>query len=178
MIGGCSACQNATIISWATWRTNCSESSVSIGKFPKGIPANTSVPGWAFDNVTANANGTFDPLVALGETNRPDSTHAQGTRIHMIVGSVVGGVVGLALIALVASIFIKRSKNHRTGATNGKGSPVLQAKMKPQHQTVPYAPTPMSPPPGGIMNQQQRRYVRRPPTIPRDFSSLYLLYVK
>lgn len=186
MMGGCSACQNATIISWASWSAACT--SVFVDIFPQDIPAGTSVPGWAFDNVTAT--GTFDPQAALAETNLPESTatRVQSTQTSVsgvstsssghatssaapaakksssnagaIAGGVVGGVVGLALIALIAFLCIKRSKNRRTGATNGSGSPVLQEKMDPQYQAVPYAPTPMSPPPGGFVTQQQKLYVR------------------
>lgn len=188
MMGGCSACQNATIISWASWSAACT--SVFVDIFPQDIPAGTAVPGWAFDNVTAI--GTFDPQAALAETSLPESTatHVQSTQTSLsrsasstasgghatssatpaakksssnagaIAGGVVGGVVGLVLIALIAFLCIKRSKNRRAGATNGSGSPVLQEKMDPQYQAVPYAPTPMSPPPGGFMTQQQKLYVR------------------
>lgn len=174
MMGGCTACQNSTPISWHSWSSNCSN--VSVGYFPQDIPVDTAVPGWAFDTAWANTpNGTFDPQVALGETNLPESTatHVPTTQtrssgsstsssgeqatssaapasktsssnVGAIVGGVVGGVVGLAMIALIAFLFIKRSKNHKRGATSSSGSPVSQEKMDLRYHALPYVPTPVS----------------------------------
>lgn len=188
MVGGCSACQGVEIVSWSSWSEDCITNFT--GSFPKNIPVDTAVPGWAFDDLT---DKTFDAGVALQETSLPESTatHDPSTEtsssvsstsrgeqetftvapaankssrnVGAIAGGVVGGVIGLVLLCLlIALLLIKLLKNRRVGASNGKRSPVLQEKTKPQYQAVPYAPMPVSPPPGGIMNQLQKLYVCYP----------------
>ena len=152
--------------------------------FPTDIPSLTAVPGWAYENVTVT--GTFDPQSALADS-APESTatHVQSTQTAVgssgthsatasssavpssggkssnhagaIAGGVVGGIVGVALIALVAFLLIRRQKNKRSPSP--AGSPIMQEKMDPQYQPVPYAPTPTSPQTGGFMAQQPKLYV-------------------
>ncbi|EJD02472.1 uncharacterized protein FOMMEDRAFT_21188 [Fomitiporia mediterranea MF3/22] len=147
VMGACSTCQNATIITWSSWSSSCD--TVYVATFPMDIPSDTAVPGWAYENVTVT--GTFDVNQAL-QDNSPESTATfvqqtnSGTRTSgtatgtatspigdndgnsgekkktntgAIAGGVVGGVVGLALIALLIFFLMRRNKNKNKGYANG-----------------------------------------------------------
>lgn len=49
----CTACQNVTIQSWTFWSQYCGQ--VFVTQYPGAIPLNTSVPHWAYLNVTVRA---------------------------------------------------------------------------------------------------------------------------
>ncbi|THG92818.1 hypothetical protein EW145_g8576 [Phellinidium pouzarii] len=77
VMGACSTCQNATLVPWTSWATSCS--SVFVDLFPEDIPADTAVPGWAYENVTA-AN-IFNPSQAVTDSceqhARPHTPHSR-----------------------------------------------------------------------------------------------------
>ncbi|KAF8468656.1 hypothetical protein JB92DRAFT_3059041 [Gautieria morchelliformis] len=79
MVSACGACQEGSIATWASWKTNCSSSDISISSFPITIPAGFTVPAWAYLNVTAK--GIWDPTDALNSHNSsaPDSSAVSAT---------------------------------------------------------------------------------------------------
>ncbi|KAJ7120499.1 hypothetical protein C8R43DRAFT_83280 [Mycena crocata] len=64
LLSECGLCQNRTVVMWSVWETNCA--SVSIGSFPKPIPAGLHVPGWAYLDV--KATDMFNESLALANT--------------------------------------------------------------------------------------------------------------
>ncbi|KAL5511096.1 hypothetical protein ACEPAH_4311 [Sanghuangporus vaninii] len=136
LMGACSTCQNATIITWSAWSANCPE--VFVQSYPQDIPQDTAVPGWAYDPIPNN--GTFDVNQALAD-NSPESTatlvqstntgtrtttgtassiaqadggdhdDGGGSNTGAIAGGVVGGVVGVALLGLLGFFLYRRKRN-------------------------------------------------------------------
>ncbi|KAK7054731.1 hypothetical protein VNI00_003194 [Paramarasmius palmivorus] len=119
---------------WAQFTENCTETFVS--SFPRDIPSGTSIPSWAYLNVT-NTGGTFDATLAENQPDAPESTGispststsvpatssspASATetasvsskkKIGPIVGGVIGGVVGLCLIVIFIVWLLRRRKNN------------------------------------------------------------------
>jgi len=149
-VSACGLCQNHTIVSWSSWDTNCT--TVYPGVFPPGIPDGTAVPQWAFQDVTTS--GLFNVTLAQSTGDNPESTasHAQSTgsagatataasasltpaptssassgsktNTGAIAGGVVGGVVGLALIA-GAAIFFLRKRRSQIPLSDQSGAGVL-----------------------------------------------------
>ncbi|KII88418.1 hypothetical protein PLICRDRAFT_41576 [Plicaturopsis crispa FD-325 SS-3] len=72
LISACGACQNRTVETWSAWKTNCS--TVYITALPDGIniPSGTSVPSWAYLDVTTTDN--FSPAAAEADLSSPEST--------------------------------------------------------------------------------------------------------
>jgi len=56
----CTACQNMTIESWSFWHQHCDQ--VYVAQYPDHIPSGTTIPGWAYFNVTIS--DVFDPVAA------------------------------------------------------------------------------------------------------------------
>ncbi|KAH8116641.1 hypothetical protein DFH11DRAFT_1582038 [Phellopilus nigrolimitatus] len=122
----CAACQNASNVdSWSSWNAFCP--SVYVMEFPKDIPLETSVPAWAYLNVTAT---NFDPQAALSDhgpessaTPSQTATSSTGSSTQgsqgkesssssntgAIVGAVLGSVGGLALIGGAAFFLYRRN---------------------------------------------------------------------
>ncbi|KAM5535702.1 hypothetical protein V8D89_010689 [Ganoderma adspersum] len=73
-IAACATCQGQEdyIVPWSTYSQNCS--TVYVQKYPATIPAGTSIPAWAYLDITAN--NTFNPSAAqaVASQNAPDST--------------------------------------------------------------------------------------------------------
>jgi len=69
LMSACSACQSGTFVTWDDWTNDCTVS--VIGSF-EGIPPQTAVPSWAFDDVSVN--DTFSVLTAESEANLPESS--------------------------------------------------------------------------------------------------------
>ncbi|KLO10743.1 hypothetical protein SCHPADRAFT_906630 [Schizopora paradoxa] len=159
MMGACSACQNATIITWTAWDAACSN--VYVGVFPQDIPAGTGVPAWAYSNVTSS--NIFTPQIAVGNTaSESTATNQQTTQTAAggasptggssssssssgkksssntgaIAGGVVGGVVFLALVGLLAFFLIRRNKKNSSGVrvSDTNSSPLMMdQKGDPYH---------------------------------------------
>lgn len=146
LISACAICQNRTYIDWSSWDTNCS--TVYPKVFPDNIPTGTTVPAWAYLDVTAS--DTFNVTAAQGigdspestavptqttATALPSSTAASGSptssshtsHTGAIAGGVVGGVVGLAAVAGVIIFFALRRRRTRTPPSasfnEGRGGP-------------------------------------------------------
>ncbi|KAL5529756.1 hypothetical protein ACEPAG_5741 [Sanghuangporus baumii] len=148
LMGACSTCQNATIITWSAWSANCPE--VFAQAFPQDIPQDTAVPGWAYDPIPNN--GTFDVNQALTD-NSPESTatfiqstntgtrtatgtassvaqagggddDGGGSNTGAIAGGVVGGVVGVALLGLLGFFLYRRKRNQNAKLSSIQNSGV------------------------------------------------------
>ncbi|KAF9013967.1 hypothetical protein BDQ17DRAFT_1418909 [Cyathus striatus] len=70
LMSACGACQGRTYLSWSSWSANCPN--VSIGVFPTNLPTGILVPGWAYENVTAN--DMFDQSFARDHANATESS--------------------------------------------------------------------------------------------------------
>jgi len=160
LYGSCSSCQNGTVISWKSWTTYCIN--LVLAQYPYDIPIGTEVPRWAYINVTTLPNETYSDLVAMAIGANPEATPSRTSLLSssstsfmpssapppvrtsnspgpknqtgVIAGSVVGGVVGLILLAIAAYFFIEWLKGRRreprikeTGTLYGErgGSPTL-----------------------------------------------------
>jgi len=120
----CSLCQSGNIITYATWDANCAaEYMTPQGTWNQPIPANTSVPAWAY--VTPDKmGGYFNPAVAKPFANSTESTATPSptgsaaptgsggasspppsNKSH--VGQIVGGVIGgcALILILIGSYF-------------------------------------------------------------------------
>ncbi|KAF8514088.1 hypothetical protein BU17DRAFT_94777 [Hysterangium stoloniferum] len=120
LISACGACQGGTIITWSQWSLNCTSSDITLSQYPLTIPQNTSIPSWAYLNVTGT--NVWDPSAAFADHNSgaadstavpsatgiPTSTGKKSNPAGPIAGGVVGGVVGLALIAVGVFVLMKR----------------------------------------------------------------------
>ncbi|KAF8585180.1 hypothetical protein K439DRAFT_1632856 [Ramaria rubella] len=72
MFAGCQACQGGSNAEWDLWKVNCTSSDISLSEFPLTIPANVTVPTWAYLPITAS--GIWDLTAALDneEAGAPD----------------------------------------------------------------------------------------------------------
>ncbi|KAL5489760.1 hypothetical protein ACEPAI_4592 [Sanghuangporus weigelae] len=147
LMGACSTCQNATIITWSSWSVSCPE--VFVQAYPQDIPQDTAVPGWAYDPIPNN--GTFDVNQALADnslestatfvqstntgtrtTTGTASSIAQaggeddggGSNTGAIAGGVVGGVVGVALLGLLGFFLYRRKRNQNAKLSSIQNSGV------------------------------------------------------
>ncbi|KAJ3016881.1 hypothetical protein NUW54_g710 [Trametes sanguinea] len=73
-ISACATCQGEqlAVVPWTLYAENCT--TVYVSKYPDDIPSGTSVPAWAYIDVSKE--GTFDPNAAqaLASSDVPDST--------------------------------------------------------------------------------------------------------
>ncbi|KAI5119184.1 hypothetical protein M0805_000638 [Coniferiporia weirii] len=150
VMGACSTCQNGTIITWDSWSAACSN--VYIDTFPEDIPADSAVPGWAYENVTitglynvtealdddspeSTATHVQTTQTAVGSSSSPGSTlpasgsgsgsngsHKSSSNTGAIAGGVVGGVVGAALIGLGAFFLWRRNRANANARAAGSGA--------------------------------------------------------
>lgn len=98
-------------------------------RYPKDIPANTSVPAWAYGDVVSHNTFNVTSAEMLANQNPPDSsappsptsTGAGGessssggaSNVGPIVGGVVGGVVFLAAILAGLFFYYRRRRTDR-----------------------------------------------------------------
>ncbi|KAJ4487752.1 hypothetical protein J3R30DRAFT_842868 [Lentinula aciculospora] len=157
---------------WSQWTTNCS--SLNTG-FPLGLPGGTAVPDWAYQDISeSNAfNETLAAVVATTDHSEssssasPSSTNTTsptsssvGPLNHtsnddaVLVGGLLGGLIGLALLAVAILFFIRRRRQLRTApstayleasrskedtATRGRYAPVQPSKNeRGEVQDLPY----------------------------------------
>ncbi|KAF9075112.1 hypothetical protein BDP27DRAFT_1415490 [Rhodocollybia butyracea] len=130
LVSLCRLCQTVdglTYATWTQWTTNCS--TLQTG-FPMGIPSGTAVPAWAYQNVT-QTNAFNETLAAEVATNNhtesssapvPSSTNAPlpasdlskpKNKTAAIVGGVIAGLIGVALLALIV-FWLQRRKRARS----------------------------------------------------------------
>ncbi|KAH9483714.1 hypothetical protein JR316_0003190 [Psilocybe cubensis] len=131
LLSACSVCQDANFLKWSTYKTNCTV--VYSQVFAQPIPSGVNVPHYAYLDVeTAD---TFNPSLAQAaggpeSTSVPQSTSATSatsgptpTNIQpptensgkksnagAIAGGVVGGLVGIALLAGLVYLLLRRKK--------------------------------------------------------------------
>jgi len=164
-MAACSVCQNMTFIAWSGWSQSCT--AVYISSFPGTINSNTSIPGWAYENVTATDD--FNPAEALAD-HSPESTAAPQQQITLtsgitsptiisspaashhsntgaIAGGVVGGVVALALIGLALFFFLRRRAS-RVPSVVGSDNNTYTDKQESLLAISPYSPVPYMSSPG------------------------------
>ncbi|TFK42438.1 hypothetical protein BDQ12DRAFT_274708 [Crucibulum laeve] len=141
MLSACAACQEKNWLRWSTYKINCT--TVYTGVFAPGIPPGTSVPAYAYDDVTTSDG--FNATTALQESNLPESTalpqattsvpttspnstaasasnSKSSNHAGAIAGGVIGGVVALAVIAGIAFWFIRRHRSSRIAPSQAYGN--------------------------------------------------------
>lgn len=136
------------IFRWSTWIANCSSDLVSVASYPLAISPATAVPAWAYIDITESDQ--FIATVASAALDSPESTAggpssttsastttssstetasessapstSSNDNTGVIVGSVVGGVVGLGLIACLILFLLKRTSlgNHKKSAPSAE----------------------------------------------------------
>ncbi|KAF8487540.1 hypothetical protein JB92DRAFT_3148510 [Gautieria morchelliformis] len=165
LVAACATCQNGNIDTWTDWKTNCTASDISLSSFPLTIPLGTTVPSWAYLNISTtgiwdataaniNHNNGAPDSSATGPTatasnsfptNGHSSSGGSKTPVGAIAGGVAGGVVGLILIGGLVFFLVRRNKRSRTGVPSTQYRPGgLQTNEK---FDSPLYPQPSVPPP-------------------------------
>lgn len=125
---------------WSTWNANCS-AAIYQSVYPETIPAGTSVPAWAYLDVStsdnfnitaanqnklqghAESSASGPSATGSGAGSSPTSGPQSGSSKHSntgaIVGGVVGGIGGAAIIAAIAFFFWRRHKRNVAAAGSG-----------------------------------------------------------
>lgn len=88
---------------------------------------NYTIPTWS------------NPLPADAFTYRGDNTsHVKHTRSDtgVIAGVVIGGVIGLILIALTAAFFVRRHKRHNAGGDGQDSNALFKLKGLPEYTSA------------------------------------------
>jgi len=148
LLSACGICQGSIASTWSDWTQNCAASITAVGKYPRTIPSQIDIPGWAYWDPTAHG-GTFNATAArrFGESNSGSKTN-----VGAIIGGVIGGIAGLALIGGLIWWFIRRRKNTKRTVDGDipasqvpyeqapYGSPTPQYGGQPQ-QITPYSVT-------------------------------------
>ncbi|KDQ09234.1 hypothetical protein BOTBODRAFT_191269 [Botryobasidium botryosum FD-172 SS1] len=145
LIQACSYCQGGLISTWSQWSVNCPSNVTAVGKYPRPVPAGTTIPNWAYWDPVSHG-GSFNATAA--QLFNPNSSGGGGhkTNVGAIVGGVIGGIVGLALIAGLVW-WILRRRNAKAAAMNS-GAPATSQ--------VPYTQAPPYGSPGPQYGQQQQ----------------------
>jgi hypothetical protein len=158
-------------IRWSTWSRNCT--TVSIAKYPRLIPDGTTVPAWAYLNITES--DIFNPADAIALLSSPESTPAVLTPsatstnttttetasiissassdatstgdppdpLPAVIGSVVGCVVAIGVLGLIAFFVLKRKHNRSNQNIVYAGAQSPSPTLLPQSASY----VPCSPPP-------------------------------
>ncbi|KIM32521.1 hypothetical protein M408DRAFT_220239 [Serendipita vermifera MAFF 305830] len=71
-MSACGRCQGQQIVTWSTWRGQCTDAVVSISSYPRAIPGATAIPAWAYLNVVGT--DVFDPSLAQAAATQPESS--------------------------------------------------------------------------------------------------------
>ncbi|KAJ3725771.1 hypothetical protein EV361DRAFT_615822 [Lentinula raphanica] len=135
LVSMCRLCQTKagkTYPTWSQWTTNCS--SLNTG-FPPGLPGGTAVPDWAYQDISES--DAFNETLALNvattdhsessssalpsSTSTSSATSTPNTQISRdsdddvaaLVGGLLGGLVGLALIVVATLYLIRRRRRSR-----------------------------------------------------------------
>ncbi|KAF8344498.1 hypothetical protein F5887DRAFT_262718 [Amanita rubescens] len=146
LISACGFCQNGTWTTWPNYSQYCNQTYLM--QYPNPIPSNTSVPSWAYLNVTETDN-TFDPntasSVAVGSSSTasasftstlaststfasstatpPPSPRSSKTNVGAITGGIIGCVFGGVLIsALLFWLYTKRRASRPDPGTSPQTS--------------------------------------------------------
>ncbi|KAI0694605.1 hypothetical protein BC835DRAFT_1415223 [Cytidiella melzeri] len=190
LLAGCGLCQGQGYTSWTLWKENCLV--VEVAQFPESIPSVVTVPQWAYIDVTNFANNfSVSAAQQLAEENKPDvgvtststpsgtspvsapassetsispvSDKKKTSNTGAIVGGVVGGVGGLALILIGVWLWMRHRKN-RAANTPVSATTTPFANVDPGSTDTPdgekpafnlNTPSPLSS--GGQYYQQQQQ---------------------
>jgi len=154
LISACSACQDGSWITWTTYLQNCSTNAY-LTVYPAEIPRDTSVPHWAYLNVSASHN-MFNPTsasiaVIAESTGLPVPTARSKSSSHtvgagVIAGAVVGSILGTLLILGLLYGLYRWSQNRRTGNNDGAESLAAQTRYLTSASPILTLPTVSSPP--------------------------------
>ncbi|PSS19939.1 hypothetical protein PHLCEN_2v3112 [Hermanssonia centrifuga] len=79
LLSACAVCQSMTYVSWTSWEAFCSK--VYVASYPDNIPSFTSVPQWAYLDVTKANNFSVSDAQALVAKDLPDVTTPGGTSL-------------------------------------------------------------------------------------------------
>ncbi|KAH9853901.1 hypothetical protein C2E23DRAFT_100523 [Lenzites betulinus] len=76
MLYACAACQGAeaAIKPWGPFSANCTQSVPTINFYPEDVPAGTSVPAWAYLDVTVTGRLDINKAEQIASSNEPEST--------------------------------------------------------------------------------------------------------
>ncbi|KAF8339237.1 hypothetical protein F5887DRAFT_475615 [Amanita rubescens] len=161
LISACAICQNGTWLTWPNYAQNCNQTYLM--QFPDPIPSNTSVPGWAYLNVTAT-NDAFDPTAAhnlavgssstvsastsastsTSSSSSSPSSHSSKTNVGAIAGGVIGCVVGGALIS--ALLFWLHTKHKASRPDSGMSPQISERKIMDSPPSTGFSAIPSPPP--------------------------------
>jgi hypothetical protein len=182
-MSACDACQfeDAFWFPWKTWSANCSVVDRP-STFSNTIPNGTSVPAWAFLDVTkkgtwnpvlsfqvgdspevaAGQSGTFSPLPTptTTETSVPglSSSQAQFTSKHngqhsSKTAAIVGGVLGgIVFIVMTIVLMLWRQRIKRRKATRAAAAVIFGSRAVPLQEKVSKRNRDDSPPPPDVVS--------------------------
>ncbi|KAF9461427.1 hypothetical protein BDZ94DRAFT_1371479 [Collybia nuda] len=80
LLAACSICQSRNYLGWSEYKENCTTVYPGLGSFPTELPAGTSVPAYAYQDVVRS--DSFDPTRAQQSPTPPESSgtaHPTGT---------------------------------------------------------------------------------------------------
>ncbi|KAI9571570.1 hypothetical protein HD554DRAFT_2168839 [Boletus coccyginus] len=169
-MSACSLCQNGTAISWSVWDTNCTTVypgvfpldvptgtavpqwafqdvttsdlfsvtlAQSVGDSPESTALNNAKSTGSVYPTDASASLTASP----SPTGTGTASSGSSSSTAAIVGGVVGGVVGLALIAGVVVFFVMKKKRSQTPPSALFTSPTSPAPPSGVYtDTTPFVP--------------------------------------
>ncbi|EKM54266.1 uncharacterized protein PHACADRAFT_258000 [Phanerochaete carnosa HHB-10118-sp] len=75
-ISACALCQNGSLAPWSGYITNCTSSQVTVAGYPENIPLGTSVPAWAYLDISFEDDFNVTAAKAYSQIN---STMIVGT---------------------------------------------------------------------------------------------------
>jgi len=166
LISACAACQDGSWIPWTQYIQNCS-TQVFLTVYPANIPSYTSVPHWAYLNVSASNNSfnldaassasgpeSISPGSATAGAGTTGSTSTSKSSSHSkaspgtIAGAVVGSIIGASII--VGGILYWLNKKRK--AAKRKAARMSETSEGPLYGTSPppFPPSTTSPPPPTI----------------------------
>ncbi|KAF8339334.1 hypothetical protein F5887DRAFT_981026 [Amanita rubescens] len=129
LISACAFCQNGSWIPWANYLELCNQTYLM--EYPGPIPSDTSVPSWAYLNLTETGY-TFDPAVASylatassssmssasfnstsesGSSSSTPKSISNSTSGASKTGTIAGGTIGGLVMWLLLGTFLSSSAN-------------------------------------------------------------------
>lgn len=164
LMSACDACQDALWFSWNMWSHNCS-SLDPVTTFSNLIPNGTSVPAWAFldvtkgtgfwnpvlsyqvgdsPEVTASESGSLSPLPTPTTTQTAvpgltsDQAHFTSKSHHSNkTAAIVGGILGgIAFVVLSMGLFLWRQRIKRRKTTRAASAIIFANRAVPLQEKV------------------------------------------
>ncbi|KAF7368847.1 hypothetical protein MVEN_00210100 [Mycena venus] len=125
LLSACAECQSGQVLTWKIFTTSCN--TVYSQVYPRNIPLGTTVPHWAYQDVTVDEG--FNSTLAQLQLDAPESTeNPQATQTALpsvipsvaaapkrlnvkdVVGGVVGGITVLLVFCIAAFLCIRRRR--------------------------------------------------------------------